>query len=260
MGTQMNDADEFDNLFVEEFNDEDGRDIPQEIEGQWKILVVDDDEDIHAVTRLALQGFSFQGKKLILLEARSDKEAREILIDHSDIALMLVDVVMESDTAGLNLVKYVRNELKNESIRIVLRTGQPGVAPEQEVIRQYEIDDYKSKTELTSEKLMTAMMLGLRTYEAMNTKEHYQKKLEEEVARRTASLQKALDEIKMLQGIIPICSHCKKIRDDHGCWSQFEAYIQKYSEAQFSHSICPDCARHLYPDFHLYDDDDNDEE
>jgi len=253
MGNQMSDGDEFDDLFVEEFNDEDGRDIFREIEDQWKILVVDDDEDVHAVTRLALQGFSFQGKKLILLEARSDKEAREVLVDHPDIALMLVDVVMESDRAGLDLVDYVRNELKNESVRIVLRTGQPGVAPEQEVIQRYEIDDYKSKTELTSEKLMTAMMVGLRTYEAMNTKAHYQKKLEEEVARRTASLQEALDEIKMLRGIIPICSHCKKIRDDDGYWSQFEAYIQKYSEAQFSHSICPDCARHLYPDFYFDD-------
>ncbi|SMC61224.1 CheY chemotaxis protein or a CheY-like REC (receiver) domain [Desulfocicer vacuolatum DSM 3385] len=254
MGTQMNDSDEFDDLFVQEFNDEDGRNIFQNSEKQWKILVVDDDEDVHAVTRLALQGFSFQGKNLIILEAHSDKSAREILKDHPDIALMLVDVVMESDTAGLNLVDYVRNELKNESIRIVLRTGQPGVAPEQEVIREYEIDDYKSKTELTSEKLFTAMMVGLRTYEAMNTREHYQKKLEQEVAQRTASLQQALDEIKMLRGIIPICSNCKKIRDDDGCWRRFEAYIQKYSEAQFSHSICPDCARKLYPDFHLDDD------
>jgi len=253
MSNQMNDADEFDDLFAEEFNDEDGRDPSREMKDQWKILVVDDDEDVHAVTRLALQGFSFLGKKLILLEARSDKEARDVLVDHPDIALMLVDVVMETDTAGLDLVDYVRNELKNESIRIVLRTGQPGIAPEQEVIQQYAIDDYKSKTELTSEKLMTAMMMGLRTYEAMNVKEHYQNKLEQEVAQRTASLQQALNEIKMLRGIIPICSHCKKIRDDDGCWSRFEAYIQKYSEAQFSHSVCPDCARHLYPDIYFDD-------
>ncbi|GAB6146220.1 hypothetical protein JCM12294_36600 [Desulfocicer niacini] len=176
------------------------------------------------------------------------------LIKHPDTALILLDVVMEEDLAGLNLVRYIRNDLKNHTIRIVLRIGQPGVAPERDVINQYEIDDYKSKTELTSEKLITVITVGLRTYEAMLTKDHYQEKLEQEVTRRTAALQQALDEIKMLHDIIPICSHCKKIRDDAGCWNQFEAYIQKHSEARFSHGICPDCARQFYPDFDLPDD------
>lgn len=253
MAKEMNDTDEFDDIFADESTDEKGIKISLDAEDQWKILVVDDDEDVHAVTRLALQGFSFQGKKLAILEARSGSEARDLLAVHPDVALMLVDVVMENDAAGLKLVKYIRNDLKNKTIRIVLRTGQPGVAPEREVIEKFEIDDYKSKTELTSEKLMTAMMVGLRTYETMHTRENYQEKLEQEVARRTAALQRALDEIKMLRGIIPICSHCKKIRDEQGCWSRFEAYIQKYSEAQFSHSICPDCAKNIYPDFDLSD-------
>ena len=250
----MDDSNEFDDLFADDSADDFSPEISADAENHWKIIVVDDDEDIHIVTRLALQGFLFQGKKLVIIEARSGAEARRLLEKHPDVALILVDVVMEEDLAGLNLVRYIRNDLKNHTVRIVLRTGQPGVAPEREVIEQYEIDDYKSKTELTSEKLMTVITVGLRTYEAMLTRDHYQEKLEKEVTRRTAALQQALDEIKMLQGIIPICSHCKKIRDDEGYWNRFEAYIQKHSEAQFSHGICPDCARALYPDFDLSDD------
>jgi len=244
----------FNDLFAEESDNETSTEISSDAENHLKILVVDDDEDIHIVTRLALQGFFFQGNKLLIIEARSGTEARNLLAKHPDIALILLDVVMEEDLAGLNLVKYIRNDLKNHTVRIVLRTGQPGIAPERDVIDQYEIDDYKSKTELTSEKLITIITVGLRTYEAMLTRDHYQEKLEQEVNRRTAALQQVLDEIKMLQGIIPICSQCKKIRDDEGCWNLFEAYIQKHSEAQFSHGICPDCARTLYPDFDLSND------
>ncbi len=250
----MDDTNEFHDLFADDSADDAVPEISSDAINYWKILVVDDDEDIHIVTRLALQDLCFQGRKLVIFGARSGAEARNFLIKHPDIALILLDVVMEEDLAGLNLVRYIRNDLKNHTIRIVLRTGQPGVAPERDVINQYEIDDYKSKTELTSEKLITVITVGLRTYEAMLTKDRYQEKLEQEVTRRTAALQQALDEIKMLQGIIPICSHCKKIRDDAGCWNRFEAYIQKHSEARFSHGICPDCARQFYPGFDLPDD------
>ena len=253
MGDLKDDTNEFDDLFADDSADDSGPGISADAQNHWKIIVVDDDEDIHIVTRLALRGFLFQGKELVIIDARSGAEARKLLMKHPDVALMLVDVVMEEDLAGLNLVRYIRNDLKNHTVRIVLRTGQPGVAPERDVIDQYEIDDYKSKTELTSEKLITVITVGLRTYEAMLSKDHYQEKLEQEVDRRTAALQQALDEIKMLQGIIPICSHCKKIRDDEGYWNRFEAYIQKHSEAKFSHGICPDCARELYPDFDLPD-------
>lgn len=68
-------------------------------------------------------------------------------------------------------------------------------------------------------------------------------------------LREALDKVKTLSGFLPICARCKKIRDDRGYWNQIEAYISKHSEAVFSHGICPDCARHLYPD--LYPPDNN---
>jgi response regulator RpfG family c-di-GMP phosphodiesterase len=76
------------------------------------------------------------------------------------------------------------------------------------------------------------------------TLRNLQKSLED----KNTQLQKALDEIKILQGIIPICANCKKVRDDKGFWNQVETYISKHSEAEFSHSICPPCAKELYPE------------
>jgi hypothetical protein len=79
--------------------------------------------------------------------------------------------------------------------------------------------------------------------------ETYYEHLEELVAQRTSELTKALSEVKLLSGLLPICASCKKIRDDQGYWNQIEAYIQRHSQAQFSHSICPECMEKLYPNF-----------
>ncbi|MDP2560094.1 HD domain-containing phosphohydrolase [Psychrobium sp. 1_MG-2023] len=135
----------------------------------WQVLVVDDEKDVHAVTSLALGSFEFHGRELELLHAYSAKEAKETLKNNADIALILLDVVMETDQAGLELAAYIRKELKNHSVRIVLRTGQPGQAPEHQVIRDYDINDYKNKTELTSAKLYTILYSNLRSYKDINT-------------------------------------------------------------------------------------------
>ena len=117
---------------------------------QWRVLIVDDDVDVHAVTRLALRNVSFKGRELELFSAYSGREAFEILRDTPDIALVLLDVVMETDDAGLILARRIREELHNAIVRVVLRTGQPGQAPEQRVIIEYDINDYKAKTEPVS--------------------------------------------------------------------------------------------------------------
>jgi PAS domain S-box-containing protein len=75
------------------------------------------------------------------------------------------------------------------------------------------------------------------------------KRAEAEREKTIQELQIALDQIKTLRGIVPICSHCKKIRDDKGYWERVEAYVSKHTEAEFSHGICPDCLDELYPDF-----------
>lgn len=130
----------------------------------WRLLVVDDEPDVHSLTRLNLREFRFAQRPLDILSAHSAAEARDILAHRDDIAVALVDVVMETDDAGLRLVEAIRNELHNPMIRLIIRTGQPGVAPERFVIDHYDIDDYKDKTELTVQKLYTTVRSSLKAY------------------------------------------------------------------------------------------------
>ena len=138
--------------------------VEQTLHGSWKILIVDDEPEVHAVTKLALSDFTFQGKNLSFFSAYSGAEARQLIAQHPDAAIMLLDVVMETDDAGLLVARYIREQLHNEHVRIILRTGQPGQAPERQVIINYDINDYKSKTELTAQKLFTVIMSSLRSY------------------------------------------------------------------------------------------------
>ncbi|QFU22796.1 DUF3369 domain-containing protein [Shewanella eurypsychrophilus] len=130
----------------------------------WRILIVDDEPDVHTVTKLALSRFKLDGCALEFINAYSGEEAKQILIKEKDIAMAFVDVVMESDHAGLELVKWIREEHKNTAIRLILRTGQPGQAPEEDVIVNYDINDYKAKAELDSRKLVTSVYSALRSY------------------------------------------------------------------------------------------------
>ncbi|WP_019645153.1 DUF3369 domain-containing protein [Novispirillum itersonii] len=137
----------------------------------WTVLIVDDEPEVHRITELALAGFSFAGRGLEFLNARSGAEARQYLSDHDSIAVILLDVVMEHEHAGLDLVRWIREDLGNTQVRIVLRTGQPGQAPERDVIASYDINDYKEKTELTSRKLTTLMYSCLRAWRDINALE-----------------------------------------------------------------------------------------
>ena len=134
------------------------------LHGSWKVLIVDDEPEVHAVTKLALSDFTFQGKNLSFFSAFSGAEAKTLIAQHPDAAIMLLDVVMETDDAGLLVARHIREQLHNEHVRIILRTGQPGQAPERQVIINYDINDYKSKTELTAQKLFTVVMSSLRSY------------------------------------------------------------------------------------------------
>lgn len=156
----------------------------------WRVLVVDDDEQIHAVTRLNLFRFLFRGRALELTSVYSGQQARQLLLQDQGFALALVDVVMETDSSGLDLIRFVREELGNRAMRLILRTGQAGQAPEQRVMVEYEIDDYKSKTELTADKLFTAVVAALRGFEYITALERLNAELESRVAMRTAELER----------------------------------------------------------------------
>ncbi|MGL1862725.1 MAG: DUF3369 domain-containing protein [Pseudodesulfovibrio sp.] len=135
----------------------------------WKLLVVDDDEFVHKVTTMVLRDYRFEDRGLEIISAYSGEEGKTTLRENPDTAVILLDVVMETPQAGLDMAAWIRDELGNNMVRIILRTGQPGEAPEQEVIFKYDINDYKEKAELTSQKLTTTVTAAIRSYRDLRT-------------------------------------------------------------------------------------------
>lgn len=164
----------------------------------WCVLVVDDDPGVHDATRLALMDFTFESRTLELVSAGSGLEGRKVFESRRDIALAIVDVIMETESAGLDLVRYVRTQLNNRCTRLVLRTGHSSLAPEDAVIRDYEIDDYTHKTEFTLQKLRTLLYSKLRSYRDVCLLENQRAVLEETVAQRTVALQERNAELNAL--------------------------------------------------------------
>lgn len=144
----------------------------------WKIAVIDDDPAVHDGTRFALADYRLAGIGLDIVSASSAAEGRRLLEANPDVAVILLDVVMETETAGLELVEVIRKELRNELVRIVLRTGQPGQAPERSVIVDYDINDYKAKTELTADRLFTTLTAALRAHQQLSRLEESRRGLE----------------------------------------------------------------------------------
>ncbi|MAC46765.1 MAG: hypothetical protein CMI12_07925, partial [Oceanospirillum sp.] len=124
----------------------------------WKILVVDDEEGIHGITRMIFRDYEFEQRPIELISAMNGAEAQAVLLQHPDIALILLDVVMETENEGLQLVEHIRHQMNNPDVRIILRTGHPGYAPEAQVIIQYDINDYLSKAELSASRLLTSVV------------------------------------------------------------------------------------------------------
>lgn len=168
----------------------------------WKVMVVDDDLAVHQATKLALKQFTFADKPLNILSATSAQQAKELIAAHPDTAFILLDVVMETHDAGLEVVKYIRQELNNQLVRIILRTGQPGEAPEESVILNYDINDYKLKVELTRQKLVTTAITTLRYHRHLLSLEENRQTIEEvnqDLVAKTAQLSQTLDELKSAQ-------------------------------------------------------------
>lgn len=147
----------------------------------WKVLIVDDDVDVHVVTKFSLSNAVFMGRRLSFLHAYSGEEALQMLRQHDDVALVLLDVIMETTDAGLRVATRIRDELHNALVRIVLRTGQPGQALEHGIILDYDINDFWCKTDLTTRKLFTTVIASLRGYHSLH-----------EAQRRVAAVQAQL--------------------------------------------------------------------
>lgn len=179
----------------------------------WSILVVDDEADVHAMTRVLLRDMTFQGRGFEVVSAYSAAEARQILARRPDIPVALLDVVMETADAGLALVDHIRRDLGNNRLAIVLRTGQPGEAPEREVMLAYDINDYRGKTELTAQKLFTALVGGLRSWTNLSTIETLNATLEQKVEQRTCQLDRAR---RFAENLVDMLPHPVWVKDAEG--------------------------------------------
>lgn len=135
----------------------------------WRVLVIDDDDDVHRATVFALDGVRLFERPIAFLHAHSAVQARQVLLAEDDVALVLLDVVMETAHAGLELVEFIRHTARKTATRVVLRTGQPGYAPEHDTMVRYDINDYKTKSELTHHKLLTTVTAALRSYDQICT-------------------------------------------------------------------------------------------
>lgn len=144
----------------------------------WKIIIADDEAEVHQITEMVLGDYVFEGRPIQFLNAYNGEETKALIAQHPDTAIILLDVVMESDSSGLEVARYIRESLKNSFVRIILRTGQPGKAPEKKVIMEYDINEYKEKTELTTQKLFTTITSSLRSYKDLVTIDKTRKVLE----------------------------------------------------------------------------------
>lgn len=176
-----------------EFHDEPPVEEHPDSASAWKVLVVDDEPEVHRITHLTLDDFRYQDQPLAFIEAYSAADAINCIAEHPDIAVVLLDVVMETDDAGFKVVEYIRNTLANHNIRVILRTGQPGQAPARQAVRKYEINDYHSKAELTAERMHIAVYTALAMFNHLQT-----------IQRREQQLQMAYAEIEQL---VYIASH-----------------------------------------------------
>jgi len=155
-------------IFKEESNSEEEK-LTATSNKVWRILVVDDDEAVHQVTQLVLSDAEIEHRKLEIVSVYSAVEARNILQEDNSFCMAFVDVVMETDHAGLELVEWIRKDLKNQAIRLILRTGQAGTAPEARVIKDFDINDYKEKTDFTAAKMTTTVYASIRAYRDIMT-------------------------------------------------------------------------------------------
>ncbi|MGM0379754.1 MAG: DUF3369 domain-containing protein [Bacillota bacterium] len=178
-----------------------------------KLLIVDDNEDVHSISKLIFSDFTYKDYELEIFNAYSGKEAKEYMNKHDDIAIILLDVVMETDTAGLDVVRYIREDLDNSFVRIILRTGQPGKAPEDEIIKEYEINNYIAKTEGSIQKVYTALYSAIRSYNDLIKINHSKKGLEK-VVKSSKQLFKYSSFMNFYQGILYQLTHLLEFEEN----------------------------------------------
>jgi two-component system cell cycle response regulator len=213
-------------LFIEELGEES---VPQHSMGvPWRIMIVDDDENIHQITRMILNDYQFQGRNAELLHAYSAAEAWELIQANPDTALIILDVIMETDNAGLQLVRNIRSTLGNSDVRILLRTGQPGMFNEYQIAMEYEINEYKEKAGLTSDKLLASITTLLREYSGLVDLHRQREDLEINIDRLT-NIARIIDESRIATLAL---DENLRIASVNSAFSKLTGYDAKYAKGK----------------------------
>lgn len=137
------------------------------VDGAWKLLVVDTDPQVHENVRQALADYRFDNGRVEILSAGSAGDARALLGEHADIAVVLLEAVLETDTAGLELIPYIRQELANPYTRVIVCTAHPDRVPEDKVVEAYDVNDYRTRAHFTADRLRTSLTMAVRTYASL---------------------------------------------------------------------------------------------
>lgn len=188
----------------------------------WRVLVVDDERDVHTATRLALGDLRFENRDLDFVSVYSAREAIELLNQDDDFAVMFLDVVMEDDHAGFRVLDYLRDELKNDAVRVILRTGEPGQAPPLRVVMDYDVNDYRAKAELTFEKLTTSICTALRMHRQIGELKLRQQELE--------TLNKRLNDLSRIDPLTAIAN--RRVFDE-----ALQSHWQRYQRLGLSIAV-----------------------
>lgn len=198
-----------------------------------KILVVDDDDNIRFATARIVRAAGYQ-----VWEAASGAQCMEC-VERERPDLILLDVVLP-DADGAALCRQIKTDERFKDTFVVLISGHRIASEEQAEGLEGGADGYIARP-ISNRELLARVEAMVRILTA-----------ERERDRLILELREALEKVKTLSGLLPICAHCKKIRDDKGYWNQVEGYLSTHSELQFSHGICPECAKKHYPDFDPY--------
>lgn len=193
------------------------------------VLIVDDVPE-----NIKVLGNTLRNRNYVISAALSGEQALEIINQSLSPDLILLDVMMPGMN-GFEVCAKLKSSPATNEIPIIFLTAKTET---EDIVKGFEVGavDYLTKPFNTAE-----LLARVRTHLELKAAKDRQKEL-------IGSLEKALEEVKTLSGFIPICSYCKKIRDDKGFWEQVESYVGKRSTAQFSHGICPDCVKKYYPD------------
>lgn len=199
-----------------------------------KILIVDDDPDVLLASSRIVKSEGYQ-----VLTASSGTACMAMVKKHRP-DLILMDVVLP-DIHGTTLCKEIKSDPALQGIYIVLISGMKTSSVEQADGLDVGADGYIARP-VSNRELKARVSAMVRILRA-----------ERERDRLIVQLKEALLQVKRLSGLLPLCSYCKKVRDDRGYWNQIDAYLQEHSEADISHSICPECAEKYYAELDLYE-------